>query len=212
MSALELESRLRKSEMRVMDRLTTPRKIQDFLDGIVYNHGDGYRTPLQTFRERKGHCYDGALFAAMALSRIGFPPLIVDLIPNDRDDDHVIAVFRERRRWGAVAKSNYTGLRYREPVYLNLRELVMSYFEVYFNPAGEKTLRGYTTPLNLNPYDKIKWAVNPEAPEVIAQKLDEIKRFRLVTRAMEDELGNVDKRSLDAGLLGSVKAGLYKVS
>ncbi len=99
------------------------------------------------------HCFDGCLFAAAALRHIGYPPLIVELLPTDRDDDHLIAVYKLRGAWGAVAKSNFAGLTYREPIYRNLRELVMSYFEQYYNVAREKTLRGYTAPLDLRTFD-----------------------------------------------------------
>ena len=114
--------------------MTTPRKIQDFLDTVAYEPEYFNRSPLRVLRERRGHCLDGAIFAAAALRRLGHPPLVLDLIPEPlMDDDHVLAVFRKNDAFGAVAKSNFTGLRYREPVFRTLRELIMSYFEDYFN-------------------------------------------------------------------------------
>jgi hypothetical protein len=136
------------SERRVFRRLTTPEKIQRFLDELRYNkeeHGPTCFSPRRVVRENKAHCMEGALFAAAALEFQGFPPLLVDL-EAVRDDDHVLAVFRQRGHWGAIAKSNYAGLRFREPAYRTLRELAMSYFEHYYNDAGEKTLRTYSRP------------------------------------------------------------------
>jgi hypothetical protein len=144
------------------------------------------------------------------LRRLGHPALVLNLLPNDRDDDHVLALFKQRGHWGAVAKSNFVGLRFREPIYRTLRELVLSYFEQYYNVAGEKTLRGYTLPLNLKTFDKFHWMTRDEPLEQIAQRLDEIRRVSLLTRPMLARLSLVDKRSRQAGLLGANKAGLYQ--
>jgi hypothetical protein len=117
-------------ERAVLRRLNTPEKIQRFLDGLAYNKepdGNTCRSPRRVLRDRTAHCMEGALFGAAALCAIGHPPLLLDL-EAVRDDDHVLAIFRSHSHWGAVAKSNYSGLRYREPVYRTLRELVMSYF------------------------------------------------------------------------------------
>src|SRR5512135_753701 len=131
------------SERRMINRLSTPEKIQLFLDDIAYSTEEIYRCPVRVLRDRTGHCLDGALFAAAALRRLGYPPLVLDMLPEPgRDDDHVLAVYRRNGRWGSLAKSNFVGLRSREPVYRNVRELVMSYFDVFYNVEGQKTLRG----------------------------------------------------------------------
>ncbi len=123
------EQALTQSEKREWARLTSPRKIQDFLDGIPYSNESSYRCPLRVLREKTAHCFDGALFGAAAMRRLGHPPLVMNMLANDQDDDHMLALYRRDRRWGAVAKSNFAGLRFREPVYRTLRELMMSYFE-----------------------------------------------------------------------------------
>ena len=123
------------AERAVFRRLNSPDKIQRFLDDLAYNKEPGgatCRSPRRVLRDRMAHCMEGALFAAAALRMNGHPPLLLDL-EAVRDDDHVLAIFRLRGHWGAAAKSNFAGLRYREPVYRTLRELVMSYFEQYFN-------------------------------------------------------------------------------
>src|SRR5438128_10313556 len=129
-------------------RLNTPAKVQHLLDAIPYNveaDGDTFRSPRRVLRDRTANCIEGAVLAAAALRVQGHPPLIMDLTAV-RDEDHVIAVFRRRGLWGAVGTSKFTGLRYREPVYRTLRELAMSYFEHYYNLAGERTLRGHAAP------------------------------------------------------------------
>jgi len=205
------EALLNREERALLATFTTPAGIQAFLDGIAYSTEPIYRCPLRVLRERTGHCFDGALFAAAMLRRLGQRPLIVDMLPNERDDDHVLAVYRVDGYWGAVAKSNFAGLRYREPVYRSLRELIMSYFEVYFNVNGEKTLRGYTTPLDLSAFDARDWLASDEPLEAIADRLGEIRHFSLLTPAMVARLAPVDVRSYQAGLQGSNPAGLFKL-
>jgi len=185
-------------------------KIQSFLDDVPYSDENSYRCPLSVLRDGKAHCFDGALFAATMLRRIGHPPLIVDMIPNDNDDDHLLALFKIEGHWGAVAKSNYSGLRFREPIYRTLRELVMSYFEVFFNSLGEKTLRAYTRPLNLKEFDHLHWMIRNEPLDAVADRLDEINRFNVIARTMIRRLSSADRRSVEAGLLGARKSGLFK--
>jgi len=205
------EQELTKPERQLMASLDTPFKIQSFLDEIIYSADEFYRCPLRVLRDRVGHCFDGALFAAAALYRIGYPPIILDMLPNGRDDDHILALYKVEGCWGAVAKSNFVGLRYREPVYRSLRELVMSYFEVYYNVGGEKTLAGYTRPLDLSRYDPAPWMTNDEFLEDIAQRLDEIPKTMIITPTQAARLSPVDERSYKAGLMGVNEAGLYKL-
>jgi len=186
---------LSEEERRIIDSLTTPAKIQGFLDDLDYSTDDFYRCPLRVFKERTAHCFDGAVFAAAALRRIGYPPLILDLLSNGRDDEHLLALFKIDGHWGAVAKSNFVGLRFREPVYRSLRELAMSYFEQYYNIEREKTLRGYTGPLNLNRFERLDWMTKDEPLELIARRTDEIRRIDLLPPALAERLSPVDERS-----------------
>ena len=204
------DQKLNRAERRIAARLTTPNRIQGFLDGIGYSIEDTNLCPLSVLRERVANCFDGAVFAAAALRRLGYPPLILDMLSNGRDDDHVLAVYKREGHWGAVAKSNFVGLRFREPVYRTLRELVMSYFEQYFNVNGEKTLRAYAGALNLQVFDKYQWMTSNEAMERIEQRLAMLRRTPLLTRRMIAILSPADKRSCQAGLLGANRAGLYK--
>lgn len=201
---------LTKTESRLIARLSTPNKIQLFLDDLAYSSEVVYRCPLRVLRQQTCQCFDGALFGAAMLRRLGHPALILNLLPNTRDDDHVLALFKHRGHWGAVAKSNFVGLRFREPIHRTLRELVLSYFEQYYNIAGEKTLRGYTLPLNLKTFDRFQWMTRDDSLEQIAQRLDEIRRVFLLTRPLIARLSLVDDRSRQAGLLGANRAGLYQ--
>ncbi len=196
-------------EIRLFQRLKSPIKIQHYLNGLAYDSDYGARSPRWVIKEKKAHCFEGALFAAAALRQLGHRPLLVD-IRSWNDDDHVLAVFKERGHWGAVAKSNYTVLRFREPVYRSIRELVISYFDVYFNPIGQKTMRSYSLPLDLAQFDRREWMTTDEDLEYIGEKLDAIKHIPVLTPAMIRSLNPADKDLVRAGLLGAKKTGLFK--
>jgi hypothetical protein len=194
---------------KIFSTLTSPYKIQEFLDSLEYSEEERYRCPLNVLKDRKAHCYDGAMFGAAALQNLGYPPLLVELLPNDHDDDHILAVFKHKKYWGTVAKSNFVGLRYREPVYKTLRELVMSYFEPYFNVAGERTLIGYTAPLNLNRFDSLNWLAVDEVMDTIGDALESGRKFPIVPVSILRKLTKVDSRSVQAGLMGAKASGLF---
>ncbi len=144
---------------------------------------------------------EGAVFAAAALRELGYPPLVIDL-ESVRDDDHVLAVYRENGYWGSIAKSNFSGLRHREPVFRTLRELVMSYFELYFNLRREKTLRAYSRPVNLRRFDAMGWTTAEEDVWAVPQYLCEIAHTPLLTGTQLRGLARVDDRLFNAGLAG----------
>ena len=128
------EARIIPEELTILSGLTNPYQIQLFLDQIPYSTEDINRTPVEVIQDRVAHCLDGAIFAAAALQRLGLPPLLLDMFPDPgMDDDHVLAVFQNNGHFGAMAKSNFPGLRFREPIFRSIRELVLSYFELFFN-------------------------------------------------------------------------------
>ncbi len=205
---MEPATQLSKAERQVFRKLTTPAKIQQFLDHLGYNlepNGDTCYSPRMVLRERVAHCMEGALVAAAALRFLGFPALLVDL-EGIRDTDHVLAVYKLNDRWGAVAKSDYSGLRSREPVYRTIRELAMSYFEHYFNPQGEKTLRTYSRAVDLKRFDKLGWIWAEEDVWYIPEYLCDIPHTRILTRKMERALSPMDDRLYKAGRLGGLGA------
>ncbi len=177
--------------------------VQRALDAMPYHLAGTAWSPRRVLREGTAHCLEGAIFAAAALRVLGFPPLLLDL-EAVQDTDHVIAVYRIRGRWGAIAKSNFSGLRYREPVYHSLRELVMSYFEGYINLRGDRTLRAYSRPVNLARFDGAHpgWMTSGEDLWWIPEHLVEIPHTPLLTPPIIRSLSRADRRSLQAGLVG----------
>jgi len=192
-----------------MDELDSPFRIQEFLDSVPYNTTKRTLSPLLVLKERMAHCMDGGLFAASALRRLGYPPLIVDLAAEN-DDDHIIAVFRKDNCWGAIAKSNTTVLRFREPVYRSLRELAMSYFEMYYNLNAEKTLRSYSRTIDLSHFDNRNWEITDEDLEYIGDYTYTVRHYPLVTREQVMSLGKVPKYLYDAGFSGADTDGLFR--
>jgi hypothetical protein len=197
------------TELKILRSFSAPIQIQTFLNRLRYNDQPTTMSPRRVMKARTAHCFEGALFAAAALRFLGHPPWIVDLVAHN-DDDHVIAVFREHGLWGAVAKSNTTLLRFREPVYRSLRELVMSYFEMYFNTKGDKSLVSYSRPVNLARFDRRRWMTAPEDLDDIGDHLFAIPHIPVVPEGQRERLGPADQDVMKACFLGSIPSGLYK--
>ena len=193
-----------RSELRTLRALKTPAGIQRFLDDLPYNLSFTARSPKKVLHDQTASCLEGGIFAAAALRVIGFPPLIFDL-EAEQDTDHVVAIFKARGHWGAVAKSNFPGCRYREPVYRSLRELAMSYFNIYFNLRGERTLRRYSRPVNLARFDHLHWMTTHKPIWFIAEHLCEIPHIQLLTTRMERKLTRLDPRTIKAEMIGHRK-------
>ena len=190
-------------EWRALRALASPVGIQKALDAMPYHVATTAWSPRRVLREGTAHCLEGAIFAAAALRTLGFPPLLLDL-EAVQDSDHVIAVYRLRGHWGAIAKSNFSGLRFREPVYRSVRELVMSYFESYINLRGERTLRAYSPPVDLGRFDRTHpgWMTAADDVWWIPEHLVDVPHTRLLTAGMTRNLSRVDRRTLAAGLVG----------
>lgn len=190
--------------MRTLRSLKTPSRIQKFVDAIEYQYANTAWSPQRVLRERKGHCLEGALLAAAALRINGYPPLLMDL-EAVHDDDHVIAVYREHGLWGSIAKSNFAGLRFRAPVYRTLRELALSYFDHYYNLRGERTLRAYSTPVNLARLDGRHWMTSEEDVWCVPELLIATRHHPLFPHKVAHKLPRLDRRSFEAGMHGWVK-------
>jgi len=190
------------AEARRLRSLSPPWRIQKFLDELDYDfRGEGCRSPRRVLRERKVQCMDGALFAAAALRVQGHRPLILDL-EAVFDDDHVIALHRVNGLWGSIARSNYSGLRSREPLFRTVRDLVLSYVEGYFNLRRQKTLRRYSRPFDLSFFDARNWMTTDEDLWEIPNHLVGIRHYRLLTPAQETALASVSRVVFEAGLVG----------
>lgn len=189
------------AELRKLHSLKSPHGIQKFVDDMPYHLEDTAWSPRRVLREHTSHCLEGAIFAAAGLRVLGYPPLILDF-EAEQDVDHVLAVFRVKGHWGAIGKSNYTGCRYREPVYRSLRELAMSYFNLYFNLRHERTLRKFSRPVNLARFDSQRWMTSEEPVWYIPNYLCEIHHYPLLRPGMAKDLHRIDERLFLAETLG----------
>ena len=191
-------------DLRTLRSLHTPARIQKFVDELTYQYADTAGSPQRVLRERRGHCMEGALLAAAALRVHGQPPLLMDL-EAVRDDDHVIALYRERGLWGGIAKSNYAGLRFRAPVYRTLRELALSYVDHYYNLRGERTLRNYSVAVDLTRLDGRNWMTAEEDVWCVPELLIAARHYPLFPDKVARSLPRLDRRSFEAGMHGTVK-------
>jgi hypothetical protein len=202
-----------RDEYSILSKLNTPARIQDYLDRLDYNLeklGETCYSPRTVLAKQQANCIEGAIFAAAVLRMHGHPPLILDLT-SVRDDDHVLAVVKLDGCWGALSKSKYSGLSFREPIYRTLRELVLSYFECYFNFDSEKTLRGYSRPVNLSRFDKRGWMTSAENLFYIPEYLGlQVAHTEILTRKMIRHLRPVTPLMKDAGELWMKKKGILE--
>lgn len=176
---------LTSTEKAIFKKLTTPQRIQDYLDRLPINFemlGDTYMSPRRVLRERTAHCFEGAVFAAAALAYHGKKPLLMDLKTIASDDDHVVALFKEGGLWGAISKTNHAILRYRDPVYLSPRELALSYFHEYIMDTGRKSMRSYSRPFDLSKYAPETWVTTAEDLDAIAEALDGSRHFPIAPK------------------------------
>lgn len=197
------------AEIEIFRRLNTPKKIQDFLNKLKINFeekGDTCMSPRMVLRTGKAHCIEGAILAAAILRFHGHEPLIVDFEATKDDFDHVIAVFKKQGYWGSIGKTNHAVLRYREPVYRDVRELVMSHFHEYFmNENGKKTLRTFSKPVNLRRFDKEKWMTLEGDVWFINDYLAKIPHTKILTRSQIMNLRKADKIEIKAGKIVEFK-------
>jgi hypothetical protein len=198
----EFESRLPANILNTLKSLKTPFLIQRYLDAMPYIGEERDRSPLNVMLDGQCHCLDGGLFAALALWRLGFTPLLVDLVPAPgEDDDHVLALYRQDGRWGALAKSNYVNLGLRDAVYRDLRELAMTYFEHYCSIHQSKTLRGYTRPFDLLRFPVKDWAWEEASSQKLYKKFYSRKAIPLITKKMASRLNPISDRAYAAEIM-----------
>lgn len=193
---------LTSEELDILQPLTTPKKIQDFLEGFPSNlsrYSDSCSSPRMALRKGRAHCIEGAFLAATALWLQGKEPLLLDLKAQSPDFDHVVALFKKNGYWGAISKSNHPVLRYRDPIYRTLRELVLSYFHEYILPeTGEKTLRSYSRPFSLKRFGE-KWVTSEHHLWDIALALDQSLHYNILPKGSEKSLRKASKIECLAG-------------
>lgn len=200
---------LNEKEQKFFKQFSSPFDIQLYLNSVKYNPDYVTKSPRMIMHRQMANCFEGALFAAAVLRMLGHKPLIVDFMAYN-DDDHVIAVFKQNNLYGAVAKSNTTTLRFREPVYRSIRELVMSYFDFYINTLGDKSLRSYSNPVNLSMFDKFNWMTTDDDLEFIGDYLFTIKHNEILDARSIKSLSPADKDVLEICFIGSDPKGLFK--
>ncbi len=193
---------LTKEERALLRRLTTPAKIQDYLDQLPFNfekRGETHQSVRRVLRSKKAHCIEGALLAAAACMAQGEEPLLMDLVAGGDDDDHVIALYKKNGYWGAISKTNHATIRFRDPVYKTLRELAVSYFNEWFpNDTGIKTLKSYSKPLNLRRFGS-RWLTSEKELWWLDDELNALPHFDLVPAGNKKFLRKADSMELKAG-------------
>lgn len=202
-------SQLSDKQVKLYRRLTTPAKVQDFLDTLNVNfeeRGETCMSPLRVLQTGKAHCMEGAMLAASILRYHGYQPLAMDLRAQDPDVDHIVTPFKLGARWGAISKTNHAVLRYREPVYKNLRELALSYFHEYFDDRGRKNLREYSVPVSLSRFDSIDWETSEKDLWEIPQYLDDAKHIWIIKPRQAKHLRRAHPLEIAAGKLVEHKA------
>ncbi len=193
-----------KDEIKLFKKLSTPVKIQDFLNTVPNNFDQGndtLRSPREMLRKNKAHCMEGALFAAAVFEFHKKPALLLDLKSTQKDLDHVVTLFKQNGYWGAISKTNHAVLRYREPVYRTIRELALSYFHEYFLHDGTKTLLSYSQPFNLKKFKREDWQTSAEDLWHIAEALDDSPHIMIVPKQLRKKFRKADLIEINAGKL-----------
>ena len=208
----EFQKRLPPQIQKIFDSIRSPLAIQEYLHSISYNAGARDRSPLNVMLDHQGHCLDGGFLAAFLLWKLGFKPLVLDLRPDPgMDDDHVLALYQVEGRWGAVAKSNYVNLGFREAVYQSLRELSMTYFEHYISAKREKTLRAFTRPMDLSKYPDPTWPYDEAATNRLYKKFYAYKPIPLITPGMAKRLNPVSESVFKAETLATDMSQVFGI-
>lgn len=197
------------SEKKFLKSLSSPYKIQQYLDQLVYNPHSSAASPRYIMMSGDGHCLEGGLLAAAALELQGHPPLMVDLVAH-RDDHHVITIYKTKSGWGSISKSNTTLLRGRDPFFKSVRELVMSYFPFYFNTKGQLSLLSYSKPINLNRFNHWHWRTSDENLEEMGMSFSDLTHYEIAGTSTLNRLPKVKDQLVEACFLGADQNGLYR--
>jgi hypothetical protein len=183
--AERIQALLTPIERRLFARLSSPQKVQDYLDTLPINFealGETYMAPRRVFRAKTAHCFEGALLAAAVLAYYGQKPYLLDFRTIPADEDHVVTLFRQNGYWGAISKTNHSILRYREPVYKTVRELAMSFFHEYLMWDGRKSLRAYSKPFDLSRYAPERWITAEKELFWLVEALDDSRHFPTIPK------------------------------
>jgi hypothetical protein len=186
---------LTKEELKLLKPLKTERKVQDFIDSLKVNFekkGDTCFSPRIVLKRKEAHCIEASILAYLIMKIHGKKAWLVDLTSVKSDYDHVVCVFQKNKKWGAISKNNHGVLRYRDPIYNSIRELVMSYFHEYTDKKGRKNLRSYSNPLTLSRFDRKNWATSKEDLWYIAEYLADVKHSKILDKKQISNLRKAD--------------------
>ncbi len=197
------------SERRFFRSLKTPDHIQEQVNNLIYNPTDHASSPRWVMITGEGHCLEGGLLAAAALEFHGHKPLMVDLVAED-DDHHVLCVYKTSSGWGSLSKSNTTLLAGRRPFYKSVHELVMSYFDFYFNMKGKLSLYSYSDPINLNRFNHWNWRTTDQDLMEMGMSFNDLTHYELIDQTKLKSLKPVPNKLVSACFLGADQSGLYK--
>ena len=190
--------RYTEKEIKLFKKLNSPHKIQNYINSLHFNFDEKWSScmsPRKVIEQKKADCIEGALLASAILEFHGYKPIILDLrsLKKPYDYDHVVAIFKSGKYFGAISKTNHAVLRYREPVYKNIREIVMSYFNEYFLGNGQKTLREYSVPVNMNYFNKINWRTTESSLSEVMTHLDKVRHIKILNSNQIKNLRKADK-------------------
>jgi hypothetical protein len=194
---------LSRATARRLAALRTPERIQEFVNAIPWNfetEGPTARSVVGVLAHGQAHCIEAAFVAACSLWLAGEPPLLLDLGSARGDVDHVVAVFRRGRHWGAISKSNSPFLRYRDPIHRSLRELAISFFPQYVK-GRRKTLRTYSVPVDMRRYDPAVWVTHPGFCHEIVDTLTGARHFPILPPQFREPLRPIDEIEARSNLL-----------
>lgn len=194
----------KKEELQIIVKLSTPKKIQDYVNALPINFerkGETCLSPREVLRRKTAHCAEGAMFAAVALWYHGQKPLLLDIKTSKNDYEHVVALFKKHGHWGAISKTNHAVLRYREPVYKTIRELALSYFHEYFKDNGTKTMRRYSAPFDLSALKDQTWIISTEDVWDVIFELNQSRHFNILSKGQLKDLRKADPIEIKAGKL-----------
>jgi hypothetical protein len=197
------------SEIKLLKKLNSPYKIQDYIFHLKYNPDSSTASPRVVMERKSAHCFEGALLAAAALEFHGERPLILDLVAHN-DDDHVITLYKYKNKWGALSKTNTTTAGMRLPVYKSVRELVMSYFDFYFNTKGDYSLHKYSTPINLNRLNHYHWRTTNKDLITMGYELNKFTHIEILSKKELAQFPRAYKKTVDGTFFKSMKSGLYQ--
>lgn len=197
---------LNESEKKIFDSLSTPSKIQDFLNSLSMREDENepiVRSPRYAIEKGEASCMEGALIALAALIYHKNKGFLLDLRvgPRTRDVDHVVCLFEKNGLLGALSKTSHSVLRYREPIHKDTREVAISYFHEYFTDDGKKNLRQFSDTFDVEKKYGLSWITSEEDLAYIAATLDDSPHEDLVPGNIARTLRDADPVEIEAGKL-----------